>query len=213
MTNGNLPKLSDAEEADKADAIQHRPTWFNIESVTGKVSRVEARSRQTPNGNTINEFIIIIPEPRDVRAAMPVTGAAELAVISPFLTGNNLSQQPYHWLVKSAQAVDPSINDIAGLEGKEWTFFVDQRNRFLGERKAPTMFYNAKAAGGAVKAVPAFTREELYETYEAAQGMTVPDAYVKFTRDKIERLMLGKMSDGTVLDFGLKTVEGKLVAS
>ncbi len=205
------PKLSTAQAADKQDAIGRRPNWFNIETVTGKVSKVELQSRAVgQNGNSINEYVITIPEPRNVVANSPVDGAVELAVITPFTTGNNLAQQPYHWLVAAAQVSDPSIDDINGLAGKEWTFYVDTRQRFAGEKREPTMFYNCKPVAGSSAGsngnTPAWTEEDVARAVKLVEGMaqtTAPDALTEAFGDKGGAMMAHLIITGKV-----KPVEG-----
>lgn len=203
----NQPKLSDAEAADQAQDIENRPAWFNVESVTGLVSEIKDVTQATKNGS-IHKYLIVIPQPKNLKAGTPVDGAVELEVVEPFATGRNLSQQPYHWTVKAARAIDPSVNDLSGLVGKEWTFSLSTRQRFAGETKPPTMFYDVKPVAGTSVAgngsTPAYTKEELYAVYESAQGMLFQDAVAQFTMPKIERLLLGTLSaGGEKLEFGL----------
>ncbi len=211
MTN-QLPKLSSAAEAEAKENVGRRPQWarerYSVTHVTGKVTKMT--EGQTDRGYTI--YQLHIAQPKDVQADVPVSGEVVLAVDAPNMQGKLGTRQGYFWCVESAKEIDPAIDDIGGLVGKEWTFDLSER-RPWPEATNSTFYYKVSRAGGAVAAAPTFTKEELYEVYEAAQGLDVPAAYEAYGRDKIERLMLGKLSDGTVLDFGLKTVEGKLVAS
>lgn len=123
------------------------------------------------------------------------------------------------YFVRSGRALDSTIDGPRQLEGKRVAFemvTLQNGNDRSGQPLNPTVTYKITSFVGASSAgsngnSPTYTKEELYEAYEGAQGMMFPDAKVAFG-SKIDRLILGKAQDQSALGFKLKVDEGKLVA-
>lgn len=127
--------LEDEASAEAADRVKRRPQWamaeFPIERVTGKVTTITRGSKTANNGLVLPQFELHIAEPYGVEGAYN-GGEVVLNVIEPKKGGRNAAQAPLYWLLETAKALDPSVDNLADIIGITWTFELDARKKFEG---------------------------------------------------------------------------------
>ncbi len=190
------PKLSDARASAEANAaareteyaqerIANRPDWakreYNITEVEGKVTKVEQSTTTTANGNAIPIYYLHIASPRNVKAAVPVTGEAVLAVSSPNMNSkmSDITAQAYFWTVEAAQRIKPGVESIADLEGIEAKFVLGSKKPWPTATNSSYWYDVQPVAGSSALGnghTPLFTDEEIVQAREIVVGMAQPEA-------------------------------------